>query len=165
MKVLIISDTHGDDSGIATIRKKEGPGSFDVLIHAGDSAGSDSWYAAWARSFARGGFHIVCGNDYCSTAPTEETFLLDRSTVFLTHGHRYGLYGGIGTLVSAAAAKGAGIVIFGHTHEPVIEYRDGILVLNPGSLSLPRQPDRRKTYIVLTIDDSDHSLHPVLHWL
>ena len=34
--------------------------------------------------------------------------------------------------------------MYGHTHMPVIENEDGILVINPGSLTYPRQRGRRQ---------------------
>ncbi len=34
-----------------------------------------------------------------------------------------------------AAARGCEIVCFGHTHKPVVEKKNGVLVINPGSLS------------------------------
>jgi putative phosphoesterase len=36
------------------------------------------------------------------------------------------------------AAAGFQAVVFGHTHRPSIEWRNGVLFLNPGSVSQPR---------------------------
>ena len=47
------------------------------------------------------------------------------------------------------AARGADIVIFGHTHRPVARHEDGIYLFNPGSLSYPRQEGRRPSYLLL----------------
>ena len=41
------------------------------------------------------------------------------------------------------------VVMFGHTHVPLIKEKKDMLLLNPGSISLPRQSGREKTYIVL----------------
>jgi len=165
MNVLIISDTHGDDSGLAQILRTEGTNRFDVLIHAGDSEGADSFYEYWARTHAPGGFHVVSGNDYESMAPGEQVFPVDRYTVFLTHGHRFSIYTGTDLLAAAAKQHGAQIAVFGHTHEPLIRETPGLLLLNPGSLSRPRQEGHRRSYILLKIDDSDHSLHPEIRYL
>ena len=43
--------------------------------------------------------------------------------------------------------------MFGHTHKPYMEEDNELLVLNPGSLSLPRQEGHRPTYIVMEIAD------------
>ena len=46
------------------------------------------------------------------------------------------------------------MVIYGHTHRPVIAKENGIMVLNPGSLTYPRQEGRRYTYIIMEIDEN-----------
>ena len=42
------------------------------------------------------------------------------------------------------AARKVDIVMFGHTHKPYFEQKDGITVLNPGSLAYPRQEAERE---------------------
>ena len=45
------------------------------------------------------------------------------------------------------------IVMYGHTHKPHLEYcRDGLVVLNPGSLSYPRQEGRKPSYMLMELD-------------
>ena len=56
-------------------------------------------------------------------------------------------------LVENAQAKGCKIAMYGHTHMPVIENEDGILVINPGSLTYPRQRGRRPSYAVMQIEE------------
>ena len=68
--------------------------------------------------------------------------------ILMTHGHRYGVKSGYGTALAAAKSMGAQVVLFGHTHIPFMEEREGILMLNPGSL---RNPDRE--YAILEIEN------------
>ena len=42
--------------------------------------------------------------------------------------------------------------MFGHTHRPFFEDDNGIIVLNPGSLSFPRQEGRKGSYMILEMD-------------
>ena len=42
--------------------------------------------------------------------------------------------------------------MFGHTHVPLIDLSDSIWVINPGSISFPRQRERIPTYIIMDID-------------
>ena len=78
--------------------------------------------------------------------------------VLLTHGHYYYVTVGIENLVSEAIARGKNIVMFGHTHRPVLEIKDELVVLNPGSLSYPRQDGHQPSYIMMEIDqDGDAS--------
>ena len=69
--------------------------------------------------------------------------------IFLTHGHRYGVKLGRQELAAAADRLGAKIAVYGHTHIPLVEERYGVITLCPGSVSEPRQENRRPTYGVL----------------
>ena len=51
-------------------------------------------------------------------------------------------------------SRGKDIVMFGHTHKPYLDTEDGITILNPGSLSYPRQEGRRSSYMIMTIDEA-----------
>ena len=44
--------------------------------------------------------------------------------------------------------------MFGHTHKPYLETKDGVTILNPGSLSYPRQEGRRPSYMIMDIDEA-----------
>jgi len=70
----------------------------------------------------------------------------------LTHGHRYGVYYGTSQIKEAAKARQAHIVMFGHTHIPLIDLMDDIWAINPGSIALPRQRGRIPSYIIMDID-------------
>lgn len=59
--------------------------------------------------------------------------------MFLTHGHREQVYAREGKLVAQhAREEGCGFAFFGHTHRMYLERINGVLVCNPGSISLPR---------------------------
>ena len=44
--------------------------------------------------------------------------------------------------------------MFGHTHRPYLSQEEGLTVLNPGSLSFPRQDGRKPTYMLMEIDEN-----------
>ena len=48
--------------------------------------------------------------------------------------------------------KGCDIVMYGHTHRPDIDLDGGIIAINPGSLTYPRQQGRKPTYVIMDID-------------
>ena len=148
MTALVVSDTHGDDSALRRLLNMYPHP--DMLIHAGDADGSGPYY----RSLVRCPVHIVTGNnDYGFFAASKETFRFAGHTIFLTHGHRYNIYRSLDSLLYAAEEAGADIVIFGHTHIPVCERQGDMLILNPGSLTYPRQAGHRPSYILLTVSD------------
>ena len=69
----------------------------------------------------------------------------------MTHGHYYGVSMDVYGVVDEARSRGCEIVMFGHTHKPMAEQRNGIWVINPGSLSYPRQEGRMPSYAVMEI--------------
>ena len=148
MKVLIISDTHAQDDIFLTLLAKERD--FDVLLHAGDFEGSELVY----QELAGVPFYYVAGNnDFFTDAPYERVIELCGLRLFMTHGHRRHLYKGYREVRQEAVRQHAQIAVFGHSHMPVAEMDGGILLLNPGSLSWPRQEPRKPSYIVLTLTD------------
>ena len=59
-------------------------------------------------------------------------------------------------MVYYAQSKGCDMLIYGHTHIPDYQVlEDGFIILNPGSISLPRQSDMNRTYAVLEIEDKE----------
>lgn len=59
---------------------------------------------------------------------------------------------GMYTIRREGRARGVDVVIFGHTHRPFVEIGDDLIVLNPGSISYPRQDGKECTYIIMEID-------------
>ena len=57
---------------------------------------------------------------------------------FMCHGHRHSVQSGYNPLVAAAQNNEAHVVLFGHAHTPINKTENGILILNPGSVSRPR---------------------------
>ena len=51
-----------------------------------------------------------------------------------THGHRVSARFGLGELVQKAQGVRADVALFGHTHRPCKDMRDGVLCVNPGAL-------------------------------
>lgn len=130
MRILVVSDTHRDAFSLrAAILKQP---KAEVVIHLGDGAEE----AAAARdSFRDRMFLLVRGNcDWGSTLPAEEMTRLAGKNIFYTHGYTYNVKYGMYEIVSAARGQKADVLLFGHTHEALTEYRDGLYIMNPGSL-------------------------------
>ena len=147
MKILIISDTHGKNGGLKNLLKQIKP--IDMLIHCGDAEGSEEYI----REIAECPVHIVAGNnDFFTELPKEEEFCIGKYHVLVTHGHYYYISMGTEMLKEDARARGFNLVMFGHTHRPYLEQDSDITILNPGSLSYPRQEGRKPSYIMRDID-------------
>ena len=147
MKILIVSDTHGHERNLKKVVEKVGQ--TDLFIHLGDIEGHEDYIEALADCPV----HMVSGNnDFFSDLPREEEFQLGRYRVMITHGHYYGVSVGTDRLKEEARSRNIDIVMYGHTHRPEIDIDDHVTVLNPGSLSYPRQWGRKPSYMLMEID-------------
>ena len=148
MKILVVSDTHGHDENLEQAVYREAP--FDMLIHCGDVEGREIFVEALAECPCC----IVSGNnDFFSDLSREEEIEIAGKKFLVTHGHYYGVSLDISGVVDEARSRNCDGGFFGHTHKPVFENVDGILAVNPGSLSYPRQAGRRPSYAVLETTD------------
>ena len=151
MKILIVSDTHRRDGNLREIIEKQSP--FDMLIHLGDTEGSEANFKEWVNN-DNCVIHVVRGNnDFFSQTDREKEISIGKYRAFLTHGHMYGVSFELETIKDEARARKVDIVMFGHTHKPYLERRGDLTVLNPGSLSFPRQEGRRPSYMLMDLDD------------
>ena len=151
MRILIVSDTHRRDGNFRRVLEKTGP--IDMLIHLGDTEGSESYFREWVDNDVCV-IHVVRGNnDFFSFCDREKEISIGRYRALLTHGHMYGVSLGTEGIKDEARAREVDIVMYGHTHKPHLEYcRDGLVVLNPGSLSYPRQEGRKPSYMLMELD-------------
>ena len=130
MRILVVSDTHGNYPMLAKVIKAGGP--IDLLLHAGDG-GNDP--AHLARDFPALSRMAVAGNcDPFSPLPRELVFEAGGHKLFLTHGDRYQVKWDLLRLFLEGQERKVSAIIFGHTHRPLIQYEQGILLFNPGSL-------------------------------
>ena len=145
MKILIVSDTHRKLENLNVVMERTQPA--DLMIHLGDAEGDEDAI----RELAGCPVEIVAGNnDFFSGLPRE--LENGRYRVLITHGHYYYVNAGIADIEKEAAARNFDIVMFGHTHRPLIDYSKGIIALNPGSLSYPRQEGKRPSYMIMELD-------------
>ena len=148
-RIMIVSDSHRRHGNLAEAIYNEQP--FDLLIHLGDIEGEEDII----QELAGGETIMVPGNnDFFSPLPREREIELAGKKVLLTHGHYYYVSLDLQTLREECIARGIDIVMFGHTHRPLIQIEDELTFINPGSISYPRQADKRCTYIMLEIDDN-----------
>ncbi len=133
MRILVLSDTHGRLAKFGEIWQKLTD--IDHIIHLGD-------YAADAKDIeAMTGIEVfsVKGNmDGSYTSDDSRVFDTGYGSLFCTHGNAFYVDMGYTNLLYAAEERGCVAVLFGHTHRAVNAEFQGMHVLNPGSLSLPR---------------------------
>lgn len=148
MKILVISDSHGRNDDIKDVLRQVGH--IDMLIHCGDVERGDEY----VRSLVDCPVYMVAGNnDYDLDLPDTEFFKLGNHKVLLTHGHRYSVFRDVSKLRAFAEKNEADIVMFGHTHRPYLEIGEDMTILNPGSISYPRQQERKPTFLIMEMDE------------
>ena len=130
MKYLVISDNHGQTEILQTIKEKMAT-KVDVMLHCGDSC-------LFANDEALADYQTVLGNCDFEAYMPKRVFNYKDDCVFLTHGHLYGVEYDLNKLSFAAKEQNANLIFFGHTHVLGVQYLDGCLYLNPGSISYPR---------------------------
>ena len=90
----------------------------------------------WQRAHPNCRMYAVRGNcDYEQMWPLEGLAAFDGTLFFYTHGHEYGVKSTMSVIADAARARGADVVLYGHTHYPILTAQDGVQFFNPGSLS------------------------------
>ncbi|SJZ68419.1 YfcE family phosphodiesterase [Selenihalanaerobacter shriftii] len=147
MKILCVSDTHGQVSELERIIPIED--NIDFLLHAGD-------HITDVESIEKDNFNIVKvkGNrDRGCEGNLDELIYIEDKKILLTHGHRYRAKYGLSNLAYKAVELEADIVVFGHTHKSLQVQEDDILYLNPGSLTYPR--DGQASYGIIEINEGE----------
>jgi putative phosphoesterase len=147
MRILLFSDSHGDLRGMErAIAKNAG---VDMIIHLGDCV-SDilkimEKYGGYRYEFVQG------NNDWSRRYPTEKTLELEGRRIFITHSHQHNVKYDYRRIAARGNSIHADAVFFGHTHEPEEFFSEGMLVLNPGSVSASRNLSKKATYSLLEI--------------
>jgi putative phosphoesterase len=152
MKIMIVSDTHGVHRYLD--KALEQIGKIDMFIHLGDVSNGFTYMDAVIDCEK----YIISGNnDYFSDLPRELEFYIGSKKVFITHGHKYlhsWAVSGAERIINYGRSKKADIIMFGHIHMPVLEILPDITVLNPGSISSPRQAGWENSFILMEMDSN-----------
>jgi putative phosphoesterase len=171
MKVGVISDTHNPSVGAEP--PQEVVSAFrgvDVIIHAGDiyqpscldwleeiapvyavELGADAHFkddnrvVDMARTIELEGHTIGIIHDLLVPGMAQEV------TEFTPLSKHFPKDADLSTALEKVFGASVDIVIFGHTHYPVVEEFQGVLMLNPGSPSLPKQIQRLGQVAILDL--------------
>lgn len=133
MKILVLSDSHGNLNNIKKATDAYGKNA-NVIVHCGDGTRGE---AEWIKQNCKNNM-VVCvkGNcDFGSTLNDVEILSLEGFNVMITHGHLYGVKMGLTNLSYKAEENNCNMVLFGHTHIPTDETIGNIRMINPGSAS------------------------------
>ena len=160
MKILVTSDSH-DESDVLQTLLEEYAATVHLVIHLGDHD-RDLLRLAPITDLP---LLTVSGNtDDEMRSPRERVCTFFKKKFFLTHGHIYNINAGVDALARKALEEEARVCLYGHTHVANTFNRHGILFMNPGSLSDPRD-DNPPSYGLLTIDEKSGEIAGEIKYL
>lgn len=145
--MLVLSDTH---LGAALERLPAEVWAMadraDAIVHAGDVTGPELLAALGERA----PLHAVLGNNDHGLEPTlPEVLELELGGVAIGVVHDSGATAGRAARMRRRFPDAA-VVVFGHSHDPVVERTDdGLLLVNPGS---PTQRRRQPVHTVAWLE-------------
>ncbi|HHU91581.1 MAG TPA: phosphodiesterase [Halanaerobiaceae bacterium] len=155
MKIAVISDSHG--SLEAWEKAEKYFNDTDLVLHAGDILYHGS------RNPLPAGYNTIALTEKINEATKESYNLLAVQgnvdslvdnwvlpyplpgyAIYDNKGFRIVIYHGhqhetLEERLDFGRRFGADLVVFGHTHLPLLEEKDGVILLNPGSIALPKQ--------------------------
>ena len=142
---ILVSDNHGDEHALLDLVSLYEE-TISCFLHCGDSESHVS-DPIWTH------MKTVKGNmDRESAFPEKRIVSLGDKKVLVTHGHLQGVKRDLTQLKVEAKEEQVDVVCFGHTHIPFCKREDGILYVNPGSISLPKGTHPQKSYALLTLE-------------
>lgn len=137
MKLAILSDTHG----LLRPEVAEHLKTADAILHGGDvnKPGIVDQLERYAP------LYVVRGNndkEWAEQIPHDLTITLGGVTFYMVHNKKE----------APADLTGIDAVVFGHSHKYLLEERDGVLWLNPGSCG-PRRFHQEITMMMAEVEN------------
>jgi hypothetical protein len=118
----------------------------DYILHLGDKCTDCECIV---RMFPTIPLRAVRGNcDSGISGLDMDAFTLEGRSFFMTHGHLFNVKMGKTRIIDAAVKRGVDILLFGHTHTPFYETKDGLTILNPGCVGL-----NQKYYAIIELNN------------
>ena len=172
MKIGILSDTHG--SSLYFNKAMEVLGECDLYLHAGDilyhgprndlpegynpKVLTESLNDMDSIIFAKGNCEADV-DQMVLNHPIQGPYALvqlDEFRFVVNHGY----VGAKDEIIANAKKMGADFLILGHTHVKELSFDDTLIIINPGSTSIPKDGSRSVAIVEINPDeDNDHELN------
>lgn len=138
-RIGIISDTHGllRPEALAALQGS------DVILHAGDIGPQQIIDDLTTIAPVTAVHGNVDKGDMRLRYPHDQVLQVEAVELYMLHI--------LDDLSLDPAAAGFQVVVYGHSHKPDMEHRDGVLYLNPGSAG-PRRFSLPVTVALMTVD-------------
>ncbi len=145
MRILVLSDSHGRVDNMVQCVEREEP---NHILHLGDCVRDAE---RLARQFPAIPMTTVPGNcDYGALDEPEKLIELGGRRILMMHGHTRGVKYDPQRAIYAAREYGADVLLFGHTHRPLVDFDGSLYVMNPGTVG---GRGNAATYGIITVND------------
>jgi putative phosphoesterase len=155
MKIVIVSDSHGNMGVLKQIVKREEP--FDLIFHLGDGI-EDVIRLQKLIGFNLDG--VEGNNDIKGQFPTSLVLRFGKKQCLFTHGHQFNVNRDLSSLITEARISKATFVFFGHTHRFHDSFQKGVRLLNPGSVC--NYFTKEAGYLVLNAGHKDLAIKRII---
>lgn len=154
VKIGVISDSHGNLTNLQDAVGELNQLGVDAIFHLGDYVRDSKKIHVW---FNRTIYSIKGNCDQGSLDGLNYAKIsFENKIVYATHGHLFNVKSDLDALYYEGSQKKADVILFGHTHRRLLKKKNGILLMNPGSLMGGRYSED-PSYGVITIDNNDMS--------
>lgn len=140
--IVVLSDSHGNRRSIEQLFPVMEES--DIIIHLGDTSQDGSFIKAKFPDKT----YLLNGNcDIMRAGENELTLEVEGLKLFACHGHLYSVKSTQQKLVNRAKELGCAVALYGHTHSACEGEIDGVLTINPGTMS--RYSNKSYCYLVI----------------
>lgn len=156
MRILVLSDTHGSILKAKEVYKKlNNDKRVDYIIHCGD------YFDDAIKLGSELNVKVVATKGNCDGSFLEDEFNIletEVGNILVCHGHMQHVGYSLEYLYDLALENNCIMVTFGHTHRNIFTNLNGIYIMNPGSLSKPRDGSNG-TFGVIEIENDSLNGH------
>lgn len=145
-KIIVLSDSHGYSTYMRNAIEKEIP---DMIIHLGDGWND---IEELHKDYEDIPLEHVIGNCDWVIEVAEKLITVEGKKILMCHGDKYYVKSGYNNILYAGLEKGADIVLFGHTHNPLNTTSGNMIVFNPGSIRGNPMLEQKPSYGIIEID-------------
>lgn len=143
-KLVILSDSHGNINAIESLARLFMEN--DYVVHLGDGAND---IRSFRKEYPEKVYQCAGNCDFISPLPEEDILEIEGVRIFYCHGHKYGVKSDLTALAEKAKACDCDIALYGHTHRALISNENGVMLINPGTMSRPLGQGGSYCYLVI----------------
>jgi putative phosphoesterase len=135
MRIIVISDTHGNKNAIDSVFLRNSDA--DLFIHLGDGERDIDAFLLENPSYASRVIHVAGNCDFNSLSNDFEIIPANGHKILASHGHIYAVKNSLEIIKNTAKRLNCDIVLYGHTHVRYNKFEDDLYIMNPGSAGNP----------------------------